>query len=426
MIDENKIRSDCQTKRRWSFFVFGMTLLLLLVRASSLKAEEDITALVKKISPSVVSIFVYNETGKLISQGSGFFITTQGEAITNRHVLEGATWAEIKIATGKIYPVNLVLAEDAPGDLVRFSVNIPAKKVVPLSVSAVVPSAGEKIIVIGSPLGLEQTVTEGVVSAVRNIPEVGKILQISAPISPGSSGSPVVNLKGEVIGIATLQMVEEKKLNFAVSGERVTKLSATKGKALATWAEKGKNEAKAEKIFRLGMSWYWSKNYKKAVPYLEESTKLNPHDADAFFYLGVAYGYLERHQEEIDAYKQAIRINPNYADAHYDLGVACGYLGRWQEAVEAFKEAVRINPDDAEAHNNLGVAFKKLGRLDEAIDAYKQAISINPNYAKAHYNLGVAYLGLGDKSSALDEYKVLNELDKESADTLFTLIQKEN
>lgn len=407
--------------------VFGMLLPLLLARVSSLKAEEeDIAALVKKISPSVISIFAYDETGKLISQGSGFFVTAQGEAITNRHVLEGATWAEIKIAAGKIYPVNLVLAEDAPGDLVRFSVNIPAKKVVPLSVSAVVPSAGEKIIVIGSPFGLEQTVTEGVVSAVRNMPGVGKILQISAPISPGSSGSPVVNLNGEVIGIATLQMVEEKKLNFAVSGERITKLSAAKGKALATWAEKSKKEAKAEKIFRLGMSWYWSKNYEKAVPCLEESTKLNPHDADAFFYLGVAYGDLGRHQEEIDAYKQAIRINPNYADAHYDLGVACGYLGRWQEAVEAFKEAVRINPDDAEAYNNLGVAFKKLGRLDEAIDAYKQAIRINPDYAKAHYNLGVAYLGLGDKDSALKEYKVLNELDKQSADTLFTLIQKEN
>lgn len=71
-----------------------------------------------------------------------------------------------------------------------------------------------------------------------------------------------------------------------------------------------------------------------------------------------------------------------------------------------------------------GVAFKKLGRHNEAIDAYKQAIRSNPDYAKAHYNLGVAYLGLGDKSSALDEYKVLNELDKESADTLFKLIYK--
>lgn len=417
-------RKDETIMKKRTFFVFGIIFVLVLAGASSLNAEEEnIGELVQKISPSVFSLVAYDENGKIISQGSGFFITDQGEAITNRHVLEGATWAEIKIAGGKTYPVDLVLAEDAAADLVRFSVNIPAKKVPPLSITPAVPGAGEKVTVIGSPLGLEQAVTEGTVLAVRNVPGMGAILQISAPISPGSSGSPVINRKSEVIGIATLQMAEEKKLNFAVSGERIARLTAGKGKALADWSEKSKKEARADKLFRQGMNWYWSKNYEKAVPCLEEATKLNPGDADAFFYLGVAYGDMGLKQKEIDAYKQAIKINPDHADANYDLGVACGYLGRWQEAADAFKEAVRINPDDAEASNNLGVAFKNLGRYEEAVAACKQAVSIKPDYARAHYNLGTAYLGSGDKKSALEEYRVLNELDKQGADALFGLIQ---
>jgi S1-C subfamily serine protease len=71
--------------------------------------------------------------------------------------------------------------------------------VYPISIVATSSEVGERVIVIGNPLGLEQTVSDGIVSAVRKIPNFGRIIQITAPISPGSSGSPVVNMQGEVI-----------------------------------------------------------------------------------------------------------------------------------------------------------------------------------------------------------------------------------
>ena len=114
-------------------------------------AQENQPAINKKVSPSVVSIIAYTPDGKPLAQGSGFFINQQGDVIANRHVLEGADRAEIKTASGKVYPLEAILADDEEGDLIRFSVKIPAQEAIPLSLSKSVPEVGEKVIVIGKP-----------------------------------------------------------------------------------------------------------------------------------------------------------------------------------------------------------------------------------------------------------------------------------
>ena len=86
------------------------------------------------------------------------------------------------------------------------------------------PEIGEKVVVIGSPLGLEQTAADGIVSAIRQYRSFQKVIQITAPISPGSSGSPVVNMRGEVIGVAFMLMSAGQNLNFCVPGENIANL----------------------------------------------------------------------------------------------------------------------------------------------------------------------------------------------------------
>jgi len=375
---------------------FNACLMLLFIFSipvyGSALAQENQPAIIKKVSPSVVSIITYTPDSKPLGQGSGFFINQQGDVITNRHVLEGSGRAEIKTASGKVYPLEEILAEDKEGDIIRFSVKIPAQEAIPLSLSKSIPEVGEKVIVIGSHLGLEKTVSDGIVSAVRDIPAFGKILQITAPISPGSSGSPVVNMKGEVLGVATFQRVKGQNLNFALPGERINKLITSKAKTVAEWNAKLQTEGipEAEGLFKKGLSYYLAEDYEKAIPYFEKAVQKNPLSAEAYFCLGTAYDY----------------------------------LGRYQEAVEAYKEAIRLKPDLAEAHCNLALAYAHLDRYQEAVEAYKQAIRVKPEYTEAHYDLGATYLILGDKGSALEEYKILKDLDKEKANKLFKFISK--
>jgi len=166
-------------------------------------AQVNLTKLVKKVQPAVVTVITYDQNKNLLGQGSGFFIDKKGHLITNYHVLKGAYSAEIKTFDGKRYPIELVIADNGKMDLIKLFVAIPGEATKWVKATKDLPYVAERVLVIGSPMGLEQTVSEGIISAIREIPKVGQVLQISAPISPGSSGSPIINMKGEVIGVAS-------------------------------------------------------------------------------------------------------------------------------------------------------------------------------------------------------------------------------
>jgi len=385
-------------------------------------AQEDIPALVKKIQPSIVMIITYDENDSALLQGTGFFINAKGDVISNRHVFEGAIKGVIKASDGRIYPIKQYLAEDRDGDLLMVSVDIPKKFVHALKVSSIVPAVGEKIVVIGNPNGFEQTVSDGIVSAVREIPGFGNIIQITAPISQGSSGSPVVNMKGNVIGVATLISTEGQNLNFAVPGERVVMLKPDTTKTVKEWKTGTTDDtfATAEALYGKGRNFLWAKDYTKAISCFEELVKIFPQFAEAYFQIGscmsqLGWEYLyekgsnvlwvEYYEKAISYFKQAAKIDPLFAETYFQIGSCMSYLGREQEAIEAFKQAISIKPDYAYAYYNLGMSYAKLKRYQEAIEAYKQAIRINPDFEEAYTMLGVSYGSIGREKEASECYK---------------------
>jgi S1-C subfamily serine protease len=204
----------------------GTAILLLSLSAfqvGAARAQESLPQLIKRLLPAVVTVIGFNAAGKPIRIGSGVFITPQGHLITNLHVIKGVARVEVKLPQGQIYPLTEMVAADDKADLVKLAVNLPGGAPHYLPVSGARPEVGERVVVLGSPLGLEQTVSEGLVSAIRTVSNRGEFLQISAPISPGSSGGPVVNMAGQVIGIVTFQ-VRGQNINFAVPGYRILAL----------------------------------------------------------------------------------------------------------------------------------------------------------------------------------------------------------
>jgi len=122
--------------------------------------------------------------------------------------MNGAETAGIKTSDGSIYKITEINAEDLAADLIKMQADTGNNKVSFLSINNAAPEVGDKVVIIGSPKKLENTVSDGIVSAVRDVPGFGSIIQTTAPISPGSSGSPVVNMKGELMGVASAQMRE--------------------------------------------------------------------------------------------------------------------------------------------------------------------------------------------------------------------------
>jgi len=170
-------------------------------------------ALAEIATRAVVLIDVQTASGS--RQGSGFLVDAGGLILTNLHVVRDARSARVKLASGDVYDRVSILVQDARRDIAVLQVAGFALPTLPLGNSDSV-RIGSSVVLIGSPLGLENTVSTGIVSGRRQEPEGFQLIQITAPASPGSSGGAVLSASGEVIGIVASQQVAGQNLNFAV------------------------------------------------------------------------------------------------------------------------------------------------------------------------------------------------------------------
>ena len=272
------------------FFVAAVALVFAAGRVLTRDDRDDLPRLVKRVQPSVVTVIAYNAQDEPLFQGTGFFITPQG-ILTNCHVLAQAVRAEVRTAEGRCYPVKGVVAVDRDWDLVVAAVLIPPEEVLALCITGAVPEVGERVAVVGSPLGLEQTLSDGVVSALRRT-FGGDYLQISAPVSTGSSGSPVINMKGEVVGVASLQVVKGQNLNFAVPGCRALALqekAAAAGMVSSPLSTLEVKPASAPRHLHPDRR-YGGKRQTKRAAACREAIRLQPELARAFSGLGRPLG----------------------------------------------------------------------------------------------------------------------------------------
>jgi tetratricopeptide (TPR) repeat protein len=365
---------------------------LLLIFTPNAAAQEYLPELVKRIKPSAVAIETFDNRGATLSRGSGFFIAAD-KVITNRHVIEKSNRAEVHLINGKKYPVKGVVAIDGEGDLAVLQVEVPPQVAAPLPIERSAPQEGESIVVVGNPFGLEGSVSNGIVSAVRVIPGYGKIIQITAPISPGSSGSPVVNMRGQVIGVATLQAAEGQSLNFAVPSERIMQLKVGELQTFAvlnTETQKNKRAA-AQAFYAQGLAHLSRDDYARAAALFERAAETDQNYAEAWYQAGFCFGMLGKHQEALKASRRAAALRPEWAETFINVGASSFALGQFKDAAEAYRQATKLDPYNAEAQFALGLSLNKLNRTDEEILAYKRAVAQKPDHAGALERLGLAY-----------------------------------
>jgi hypothetical protein len=201
---------------RWLVAPGAVALALWVVPATSAQAVMTVAELVKTVKPAVVYVATFDASGQQEGLGSGFVVDASGIVVTNLHVIQGARALAVKV-DGEIYDKVEILEYDARRDIAVLRIRPFGKlQTVPLGDSDAV-EIGEEAVAVGNPKGMEHTVSSGLISAFRQ-DEGYKLIQISVPISPGSSGGPLFDRRGRVIGITTAQLRGEgvQNLNFAV------------------------------------------------------------------------------------------------------------------------------------------------------------------------------------------------------------------
>ncbi len=179
------------------------------------RSVKSASEIFEQLSPAVFKI--HTSTGYQGFQGSGFFISNDGIAVSNYHVFEGTAvgFEDIILSDGGEYKIKQVYHKDKECDFIIFKVDIDKRvKYIPLAKE--IPKVGEKVYTIGSPRGLDNTFSSGEISQIRG--DGSEILQISAPIDHGSSGGVLLNSRGEAIGITTSGLDDSgANLNFAIN-----------------------------------------------------------------------------------------------------------------------------------------------------------------------------------------------------------------
>ena len=203
---------------------------LALVASRPALAQPDVVSITRRASPAVVTLHNFNASGREASLGSGFFLP-DGRIATNRHVVEGA--ARITVTSADDRQLGAASYAEAVGSTADLAI-LPRIGSTPASLPLAtrLPEPGEAVVVIGAPEGLSNTVSTGIVSAIRSI-RGRTLVQISAPISHGSSGGPVMNMRGEVIGVSVSVLSEGQNLNFAVPATDLVTLTQASPQRLA-------------------------------------------------------------------------------------------------------------------------------------------------------------------------------------------------
>lgn len=406
-----------------------LTIALLLASIFCAHAQSNIAQRVlPKLKQSVLTVYAENEDGYNFSRGSGFFISSSGIGVTNYHVLDGAYSGYVKDSKGQTYRIKGIVDYSPAMDLVKFSVEKSQnQKITPLIVSQNSPRQGEEIISYSTPLGVfENTVSTGIVSSIRNMQGYGSVIQITAPISHGSSGSPIVNAQGMVIGIATFGYESGQSLNFAVNATQLKKLNRTLNIPVGEMSRNGLETARV----KLAKRYAQTGDFANAVSFLTKEIDINPNNDLAYYYRGVYRCRSNQYPQGLDDLEKACELDTTNIAYYVKFGtflrnVAIMQWNRSHEIDEnlinlaAFvaRHSISLDPSRGEPLADYGyilfyLAHQKTGKIDnktlkDAKDLLDLAIQIAPiaeNYSiRGEINTKMKNLG----EALLDYDKVI-------------------
>jgi tetratricopeptide (TPR) repeat protein len=329
-------------------------------------------------------IHVLDAHGKPTALGSGVVIR-RGIVVTNCHVADAGPQLVVSVQPDKKFAADLRYA-DRGRDLCELAVSrLPAPSAVFGNSQTL--QVGQTVYAIGAPEGLELTLSQGLISALRVVDDL-RYVQTTASISPGSSGGGLFDAAGRLIGITTFQLKEGQNLNFALPVNWIAHLPerATKEQAqLEGIIEAG--VAAEKKWVDRAAAFEEKSDWQGLLELAQNWTAQQADDEFAWFFVGEAYDGLNQYAEAVNALQKAIRLRSDDEDAWRLLSRDYLLLSKVDEASDAARHAIRLKPDDSAAWLLLALTYHVLGQRAEFVEAYQKLSQIDPKRAASLLNM---------------------------------------
>lgn len=357
-------------------------ILFLALFVSQVSSQSDLPAekIFETVNNSVVVVLAYDKDTN-INQGSGVVINEKGYIATNYHVCEDAERIEIKHYEKLITKVDIIFKDEVK-DILILKISSDDLKPIKLGTCKEL-RPGQRVYAIGSPEGYENSISDGIISGFRYDENDIGVIQMTTPITDGSSGGAVVNTKGELIGLSVSGQ-HEGNIYFAIPVDNI--LDAMNSNKIAI-------------------------NVNEPLNYLAEGVKANKKNdyEDAVFYFSK---YLDKNHDD--------------ADAYYSRGYANMKLKKFKQAITDFSKALITKKDNFDIYFYRANCYYVIRNYQNSIDDYTLAISLSPQYSELYYNRGFSYYKLRRFSECLKDWQVAIEYNNAYENELKSLIANIN
>jgi tetratricopeptide (TPR) repeat protein len=396
-------------------------------------------ALFASASPAVALIQVSNFLTDSLKQGTGFFVSADGLVVTNYHVLEGGVFATVTTSDGTKLAVVGVVAVNPKADLALLKVDPAGHSLTVLRLAQGAPPAiGTHVFAIGNPRGLTNTLSDGLVSGMRTFDEKYvdvEVIQTSAPISPGSSGGPLMLADAQVIGVTSAGMDDGQNLNFAIPATQVRSLIDARGEPqpVAVAAPSRRPAAAIADglpplppevtspvsplvVAALLADQHRYSDSMRLLRALDSSHQTVPH----------YWSLLGRVQEEgfknydvaEDAYRRAIKLKPDYKYPYERLGHLLADRKRFAEALDVFRDESKIDPTASTPYRSASLVATRMGNFPQALMLIDLGLQRAPDNPELHMLRGEALLELKRDAESLAEFQIVLKTHPRSSTTL--------
>lgn len=330
---------------------------------------DELTAdkIYEKVDNSIVVILAYDNLGNVF-QGSGVVINNEGMIVTNHHVCKDASRIEIKHYSKEIKNVTIYKYDEIKDILILKTDDVTFTPITYGNSNNL--KAGQRIYAVGSPEGYENSISEGIISGFRTDENNVKLIQMTCPITDGSSGGAVLNSKGELIGLSVSGQ-HDGSLYFAVPINDVFALLGMDNTVTEV--------TDPVKYYEIGTIANENKNYKEAEINFSKYLEKFSSDASAYYNRGYARFKLKEYNKAISDFSTVLETGAT-SESFFYRGNCYYSLKEYKSALADYTKALEQEPDNYDIYYNRGYANFKIKSYTESVNDWKRAIELNPEY----------------------------------------------